>query len=73
LDEETHVLAHDSVERPVLHKEPEPLNRVEVGRIERFEVVPLRDFFLCQEALSRIKRFRFRVKVRPLSASSGKA
>jgi len=50
LDEETHVLAHDIVEPPVLHKEPEPFNGVEVGRIRRkiegFEIVPLKGFLL---------------------------
>jgi hypothetical protein len=50
LDEEIHVLAHDIVEPPVLHKEPEPFNGVEVGRIgrkiERFEVMPLKGFLL---------------------------
>ncbi|MGA2107669.1 MAG: hypothetical protein ABSH25_08490 [Syntrophorhabdales bacterium] len=50
MDEEIHVLAHDIVEPPVLHKEPEPFNGVEVGRIgrkiKRFEVVPLKGFLL---------------------------
>ena len=55
MDEKTHVLAHDIVEPPVLHKEPEPLNRVEVGgigrEIERFEVVPLKGFLLVPEGI----------------------
>jgi hypothetical protein len=74
---ETYVLRHDIVGPPVLHKEPEPFNRVEVGEhrreIERFEVVPLKGFLPVPGALSRMRTFRFRVKVRPLSASFRKA